>query len=64
MAVLVLIPDDWHGGWASADFVAHLKREDHEAYPVMLRAARQAGSILKTHIADPIECSRSKSSWK
>ncbi|MGE5158451.1 MAG: alpha/beta fold hydrolase [Gemmatimonas sp.] len=62
MAIFVLIPGGWHGGWAFADFVARLKRAGHEAYAVTLSGLdelppdRPAGAInLETHIADVIE---------
>jgi pimeloyl-ACP methyl ester carboxylesterase len=61
MASFVLIPGGWRGGWTFADFVARLKRADHEAYAVTLSGldvalGPSAANInLDTHIADVVE---------
>ena len=58
MAIFVLIPGGWHGGWAFAGFAATLRRHGHDVYTPTLsgldEGSRQSpgGINLETHISD------------
>jgi pimeloyl-ACP methyl ester carboxylesterase len=57
MAIFVLIPGGWHGGWMYAALAARLRLAGHDAYPLSLSGlddtpSRAANINLDTHIAD------------
>src|SRR3569833_2871324 len=63
LAIFVLIPGGWHGGWMYDALASRLRQAGHDAYALTLRGldatpAPPANINLDTHIADVVELLR------
>ena len=60
MAIFVLVPGAWLGGWAWRDVAAHLRSRGHDVYPITLTGLGERVHLarpeidLETHITDVV----------